>query len=308
MKTNKIARKAASTEKLPPGLKIEFPKGLVGNKSTMYDAFLECAAKQGDFKDYAIELIRLLLQDLKETSVWFDNLTELWRYEYGVTYDRLPEETFISGTNVYFPVDELYVSLKIADKRLKRDQLLKFLERLSNREKHYDVIFEMRPIKNVKSNLQINYEVSGLGIGNTNCDWQVKKKVINIVFDVKNRTKSLIEHMKQIIPGLNRGVANILPLPPNPADLFKNVENKLKEKCFLRQLQGVWIHTDIKESEDELNLFFQNKLNRKKVHFAILSDWEDDAFILVRNMLIKSILKRTFCLTESKRFVTREYV
>ncbi|MCJ7507353.1 MAG: hypothetical protein MUO85_01315 [candidate division Zixibacteria bacterium] len=288
-------------------MKVQLPKEMVGDKSTMYDAFLRCAAEHGDDKDYATELFSLLPQALKETPAWFDKLTNLWRYEYGIPYDRMPEEIIISGTNVHLPVSELYTSVRIANKRLRRDQLLKFLERLSNKEKHCDVLFEMRPIKDVKVNLQTNYEVTGLGIGNTTYDWQVKGKFINIVFDVKNRTKSLLEHMKQIIPDLNRGTANILPSAPNPEDLFKSVENKLKEKCYLGQLQGVWIHSDIKEHEDKLTLYFKKTLNNRKVHFVILSDWKDDAFFLARNILIRSILKKTFGLTESKRFVTREY-
>jgi hypothetical protein len=38
-----------------------------------------------------------------------------------------------------------------------------------------------------------------------------------------------------------------LPTAPSPADLFKSVENKLKERYYLPQLQGVWIHSDIQE-------------------------------------------------------------
>jgi len=288
-------------------VKIQVPKELVGGKSTMYDAFLLCAAEHGDDKECATELLRLLPQALKQTNVWFDKLTNLWRYEYGIPYNRMPEGIIISGTNVHRPVNELYTSVRIADKRLRRGQFLKFLERLSNQEKHCDVLFEMRPMKDVKASLQTNYEVAGLGIGNTTCDWQVKGKFINIVLDVKNRTKSLLEHMKQLIPNLNKGTTNTLPLAPNPEDLFRSVENKLKEKCYVGQLQGVWIRSDIKEHEDKLTIHFRKTLNSRKVHFAILSDWKDDAFILARNTLIKSILKKIFGLKESKRFVIREY-
>lgn len=288
-------------------MSVQMPKELIGDRSNMHDSFIRCADEHGDSKDYAIELLKLLPQDLKEASVWFENLTNLWRYEYGRPYDRMPEGTIISGTNVHLPLFELYLSVRIADKRLKRGQLLKFLERLSSKAKHCDVLFEMRPMKDVKETLKANYEVTGKGTGNTTCDWQVKGNLINIVFDVKNRTKSVLEQMKQIIPNLNRGAANVFPSAPNPEDLFKSVENKLKERCYLVQMQGAWIHSDIKEHEDTLTRYFKKTLNRKKVHFAIISDWGNDAFMLARNALIKIILKKVFHLTESKRFVTQKY-
>jgi hypothetical protein len=53
------------------------------------------------------------------------------------------------------------------------------------------------------------------------------------------------------IPDLNKGTNHTLPTAPNPADLFKSVENKLKERCYVLQLQGVWIHSDIKEDESK---------------------------------------------------------
>ena len=113
-------------------MKVQMPKELVGDRSNMHDAFIRCASEYGDSKDYAVELLRLLPQELKQASVWFDKLTSQWRYEYGIPFDRMPEGTIISGTNVHLPVSELYTSVRIADKRLKRDQLLTFLDRLSS--------------------------------------------------------------------------------------------------------------------------------------------------------------------------------
>jgi hypothetical protein len=287
--------------------KVIVPKEFIGDESTMYEEFIRCADKCGDRKEYAIQLLKLLPKSIKEGWVWFDRVAQLWRYEYGLPYDELPQNTIISGTNVHLPVDELYSALKIADKRLTREQLLSYLQRLSDKAKHSDVVFEMRPMKNIKDSLSTNYEVSGFGRGNTTLDWQVKGRFINIVFDVKNRTKSIIDDMKKIIPDLNRGTNYISPPAPNPEDLFKSTQNKLEERCYLSQLQGVWVHTDIKEDEMKLRLYFKKTLNKRKVHFAILSDWKEDAFILARNRVIAKALKRIFCLTESGRFVTREY-
>jgi hypothetical protein len=281
---------------------------MVGNKSTMYEAFKKLATEYGDKEAHAIELLKLLPEPVKQAPVWFDNLSMLRRYEYGLPIDRMPEDVVVVGTNVYLPVSELYCAVRIADKRLSRAQLLKFLERLSDRAKHSDVLFEMRPVRDINDGLRASYEVPGLGMGNTTCDWQVKGKLINIVFDVKNRRKSLVEHMRQLIPDLNRGASETLPTAPNPADLFKSVEHKFRKRCYVLQLQGVWIRSDIKEDEERLRAYFNNDLNRRKIHFAILSDWENDAYTLARNGIIKHLLKRVFGLSESKRFVSSDYV
>ncbi len=288
-------------------MKIQLPDAIVGDKSTLYEAFIGLVTKYGDQKAYAIELLKLLPQSVKEAPVWFDKLTNMWRYEYGLPFDRLPQQTMVVGTNVYLPVHELYVAVRIADKLLTRGQLLNFLQRLSDRGKHSDVLFEMRPMRDIKANLRTHYEILGRGIGNTTCDWQVTGTLVNVLFDVKNRNKSFVEHLKQIIPTLNSSATNILPTAPNPEDLFKSVENKLNERCYLAQLQGVWIHSRIKEDEDKLTFYFKNSLNKKKVHFVILSDWQDDAFILARNSIIVKVLKRIFRLTESSRFVSQQY-
>jgi hypothetical protein len=280
---------------------------MVGNKTSMYEAFKGLASEYGDTEAYGIELLKLLPQPLKEAPVWFDNLTRLWRYEYGLPIDRMPDDMLVVGTHMYLAVSELYCGVRIADKRLTRVQLLEFLGRLSDKGKHTDVLFEMRPLRDANAALRASYEVSGLGSGNTRCDWQVKGKLINVVFDVKNRSKSLVEHLKQLIPSLNKGLGQILPTAPNPEDLFKSVEGKLKERWYVLQLQGVWIHSEIKEDETKLTAYFNNVVNKNKVHFAVLSDWNNDVYILSRNRIIAYILKRTFRLTESKRFVSNEY-
>lgn len=74
----------------------------------MYDRFVALAAEQGDAKSYATELVRLLPLPLRQAPVWFDKLSKLWRYEYGLPFDRLPEDTFVLGSNLFFPTGEIF--------------------------------------------------------------------------------------------------------------------------------------------------------------------------------------------------------
>jgi len=57
------------------------------------------------------------------------------------------------------------------------------LERPSERSKHDDVLFEMQPLKDVGMEIHAEYEVAGLGIGNTTCYWKIDHRLVNIVFD-----------------------------------------------------------------------------------------------------------------------------
>jgi hypothetical protein len=293
--------------KKPRKVEILFPSQFIDGKATMYDAFLFCARQYGDSETRAIERLKMLPKPVKEAQVLHDRITDLWRYKFGDPYDRLPEGTIVSGTNILQSVNELYKAVKIADQRLTDSQKLSYLKRLSDVDKHPDAVFEMRPLANVSGSFRVSYEVSGLGPGNTTLDWQVKGRIINIVFDVKNRTKSLINHLSKIIPHLNQGEDYPQPPSPDPADLFTSVQGKLNERCYLCQLQGVWIHTDIKEDELKLKHYFDNVLNKKKIHFAVISDWQDDAYILACDRFIIEKLVNIFKLTQSTRFVTQDY-
>jgi hypothetical protein len=279
---------------------------MVGEKSTMFEQFKKLAPSYGDEENYAIGLLRFLPKPIKEADVWFDRATEIWRYRFGLPYDWLPDNTIIDGTNTNLPVSELYEALRIADKRFNRAQLIRFRERLSDVDKHQDVILEMRPLKDLGQGFEVEYEVPGAGP--KTIDWRVRRKALNIVLDVKNRTiMSLIKHMKQVIPDLNKGEKGFSVVAPEPADLFKDTEEKFKESPPLKQLQGVWIRTMIQEDRKRLARYFRRELSRRKVHFVILADWKDDAHILARNPIITIVLRKVFKLKASKRFVTDEY-
>jgi len=287
--------------------RIIIPPAFVGGTSSLYEQFIRIGQDEGDSESYSIELLKLLPQDLKTTKVWLDKITNLWRYEYGLPFDQLPEDMLVFGPNVYLPVNELYISIKLADQNLSRLQLLDFIKRLGDKSKHADALFEMRPLLHLSKGYVPQYEVSGFGEENTTVDWLIKGRGIKLIFDVKNRSRSLIDHLKYTIPNMNKGEEILNSPPPDPKFLFRDVEKKMVKVSPLRRIQGVWIHTDIKEKEDDLISYFNKKLDKKKTHFVILSDWKDDGYILARNRIIKSIIKKVFNIIESRRFVADDY-
>lgn len=288
-------------------MRIDIPAELRGGTSRMYDVFLEEGRKLGDTESYAVELLRLLPLPIKQASVWLDRLTNLWRYEFGDPFDQLPGDIIVTGTNVHPPVSELYVSMRIADKRLDRSQLLIFLRRLANPSRHRDVLFEMRPMRDLGLGCRVDYEVSGFGERDTTLDWRVKHPLFSLLLDVKNRSRSLVQHLSEWIPRIGTEEERRKAPAPDPANLFLKVEEKFKESSILRQMQGVWIQTGIKEDKLRLVDHFNSSVDRRKVHFAILSDWGTDTFILARNEPLRVLLKHLFNITESDRFVSQDY-
>ncbi len=283
------------------------PQEMIGQNSTLLNVFQELAINEGQTKEFANTLENLLPDELKDTTVWLDRLTNKWRYYFGLPIDNLKSEYVWTGTSNHFLVINLYNVMKVAYRNLNTNQFQDYINRLKDRAKHSDVLFEMRPIISVRKIFKKYFEVQGYGIGNKTLDWRVNILGINIVFDVKNRIKSLITHLEEITPNMVVDVKSINPPAPDPNDLFKSVENKFLEKSYFKQLQGVWIQTQIKEHKSALEKYFFNDLNIKRIHFLIISDWKDDAYILARNKLLKFFLKKIFCISESERFVTDEY-
>jgi hypothetical protein len=85
--------------------------------------------------------------------------------------------------------------------------------------------------------------------------------------------------------------------------LFRDVEGKFYPKCYLRVLQGAWIHTDIKLDETALKEYYNTSIDKRKVHFVVFSGWKADVYILSKYKRIKKTIRKVFGVEESRRFV-----
>ena len=132
-------------------MKVNMPAQLVGRTSTIVEAFIARGANRGDSRIYATELVRMLPQELKEAAVWQDRLTNLWRYEYGLPYEALPNDTVAVGTNGTSRSTSFTTLSSLGQTTISRgEQSLGFLSRMADRGKHEDVLFEMRPVLKIK--------------------------------------------------------------------------------------------------------------------------------------------------------------
>lgn len=231
-----------------------------------------------------------------------DRMTNLWRYEFGEALDGLPENKVVYGTHMWPEVTILFDVVRCAQSVLTQAQLSVYLRRLADRRKHQDYLGEFAPILRIASSANLKYEVPGLAEGGSTVDWFVDTREVQMAFDVKSRVLDLVESMEHLAKG-ELSADGTAPAPVHEtARMLKSIEPKFRRGDPAFVLQGAWIRTEIKQEEAELRASF-DALDPDRVHFIVLGDWEEDAYVLARTNEIRAKIVSAFQLRESRRFV-----
>lgn len=267
---------------------------VVAKRGALRDQLFELAKDNGLSLEQATELFASIPAPLIDAGAFLDELTGLWRYEFGVPFQI--DEKLVWGAHMWVPVDYLHRAIITASARMSEQQRSAYYARLNSPERHAVTLAEMIPGSKVPVDLQTDFEVPGYGAGNSTMDWVIHAPDRRVLLDVKCRSKDFIEQMTREDGG------NVMPEPDHdPAFLFRSLENKFLPANPDEQLQGVWIATHIQQNADALNNAFA-ALNPAKVHFAILGDWEPDVHLLVRRDADREYLLDLFDATPSSRF------
>ncbi len=257
-------------------------------------------------------LKNLLPSNLKKAIVFNDSLSDSVLYCFGkppTTRTGMKFQSFGSGNN--FCTKNLILAIGLADKYLGEPERDRWLKKIDDSNHHQSHVFEMRPLLDLSTNYnKINFEVENYSPGNLNIDWEIEFEGYTILVEVKNRTVTEVNHLEDLIKltrELNQGVSvkNRTPIDPpsNAKELFKSVEAKFKVPRDVRQIQGVWIGSAIRESKKLLEDYF-NETVLPDVQFVIFAGWEsNEAYILVRDESYKEVLISCFGLVESRSFV-----
>jgi hypothetical protein len=286
---------------------LDVPPEFIVRTTHLLGAFKTVAEPFGHPREVIETLVAHLPGDLRSSPTFLDRLTGMWRYQYGQPYDRLPNDQTVSGTDRWPAVLFLYIAAFTAHLRLERTQLHGWLARLGEPTKHLAVLMEMRPAAGIPRDVSAHFEVNGYGAGNRTLDWLINPAGGRpLLLDVKDRTVSLLKQLNQIMPALQDGTFPQKPLSPDPDDLFRDTVDKFRPMDPQAQLQGVWIHTRIKEDRDRLQKYFDD-LDEKRLQFAVLGGWEPDVTILARNEDQRKFVAATLRVQMSDRFVCREY-
>lgn len=271
-----------------------FP-AVVAQKSTLRECLLAEAKIRGMPNVDMEEIMSIVPSALIEAGAFLDQMTKLWRYEFGVPFDI--GKDLVWGAHMWVPVHCLFNALVCAYSRLPKDKCIEYLKLLADPSKHQTTLVEMIPGHKVNPEVPVQFEVAGQGAGNKTVDWVIGPHNGRIVLmDVKRRTTDFIKQTERI------GEESVAPEPDHdPKLLFRSVEDKFVTADPSLNLQGVWVVTDIKQNEALLSAAFA-ALDASKVHFAILGDWKPDAHVLVARAEDEQYLRSLFNVQESTRF------
>jgi hypothetical protein len=283
--------------------KADVPAVLVSQTVNMWNA-LQIARQQRDTgRDEIADVYLMLPSALRRAPCFLCRLTEEWLYEFGDPINRLPGDSIVTGTHMFPPVDRLLDVLLCARQRLSERELKQYIRRLCDPSKHQDVLAEMLPALRLDSTVEGEFEVAGQAEGNHTVDWWIRPIAgPPILLDVKHRIRDLIEGLGRICAG-ERDADGTAPAPTHDtAILFKSTAAKFKPRDSSKYLQGVWIVTQLMQERSELNDAFGG-IDSYRLHFAIINNWGQEAYILARESTHVRELESLFHLRLSERLV-----
>lgn len=253
---------------------------VVGNKATLEKCLTEAGKSKGDAAGKIDTLLSSVPLKLLNADCFFDKLTKLWRYEYGLPF-TLANGKYLYGTYMWPPVRNLYSVLSCAIQKLPDRRRRDYFTKLANLEKHWDTLVEFLPIIRLSEDVTFHYEIP-TGVGNFNADWGIDSNHGRVILvDVKRRFRDLLEMADRIENG-EKDPDGTAPAPTHDVGLmFRSTENKYGPRDPDQQLQGVWIETALKQEESELQAKF-NIMDDSKLHFAIFGGWEAGIKLLTK--------------------------
>lgn len=275
---------------------------IAGEVCDLYRAFCREGERFEVARSRSKQLFDLLPPNLKETEAFFDKLGARWRYNFGEPLTFNPSGKELHGVHQFPEVRHLFRALNSMVRVLTGEELASFLDRLSVRSKHSNVLFEARPIFDLAVGTSACFEVPA-EVGDKRIDWLLEPPHgIVILLEVKFRVFDILQHFGRMAS--SRRPETVEFEPGKPERLFQSTFEKFAPRDPAAQLQGAWIHTHIQVRRTELEAYFSDTVPRDQLHFAILSTWSRSAFLLTRPGIDRHRLVDLFGIEETEDFVT----
>ena len=284
-------------------ISLTVPPRFVAAVKPLHDAFVEEATKQGLQAEVAEEIFALVPEALRRAPSFLDRMGGMWRYDYGRPIKGLPGGGAVIGTHMWPEVEHFVRAARFARERLGSVGLQSFLTRLGDRSRHSDYLTEFAPVIRAAMDCTVQYEVS-LGSGKQTVDWLIRGHHDSIALEVKNRLRDLVDSMGRIEAG-DTDPDGTAPAPthdPNP--LLSDIVTKFSPRDPSELIQAGWIHTEIRQEEDELRSAFEN-LDHSRVHVLLFGDWDEDVYLLTSDAEVRSRTLALLNARQSRRFVFR---
>jgi hypothetical protein len=279
------------------------PIEIVDETASLLSCFQAASQYRAVNQTHISDLFLALPRALRRAPCFLCNLTNEWLYEFGRPIDRLPGGDAVIGSHMFIPVERLLDVLICARQRLNQRQFDKYMRRLSSTDKHQDVLAEMLPALLLDPAVKAEFGVVGQGEGNHDVDWCVYPVTGSpILLEVKHRIFDLIHGLARICEGERKSDGTAPPPIHDTEKLFRDSVEKFihRDPCECRQ--GVWIVTQLMQERSELYNVFQ-KAEFSRLHFAIINNWQKEAYILARDEIDINELASTFNVVLSQKFV-----
>ncbi len=131
-----------------------FP-AVVAEKGALRDRLVSEAIAHGLTNDQANAILSDVPKRLVETGSFLDKRTGLWRYEFGLPFDIAGD--LLWGTQMWVPVESLFIALNCAYSRLPDDKRVAYLERLADPKVHQVTLVEMIPAHKVNPDVPLEF-------------------------------------------------------------------------------------------------------------------------------------------------------
>lgn len=272
---------------------------IVGATAPLKQQALTESSSMGFDLDLSRRLVALISGELADAGCFFDLVTKLWRYEFGLP--RRVGNKLLWGTHMWLPVRNLLAVLKLVQLRLSPTQQQALLNRLNDPNKHEETLAEFMPALRFTESLAADYEFH-TGVGAHNVDWRIRPQGgPPILMEVKKRIADLLQVTERIDEGERDG-NGMAPAPKHDVSLlFRSIAKKLSPSDPDVQLQSAWVAPELQQEGDELDRAFA-ELDCKRVHFVILGGWEPGLTILTRRAADEVYLREVFPEAVGDRF------
>lgn len=275
---------------------------MVGGLASLPELLKSIARGRGLDIETREAIAAALPTELAAAPCFLDRLTSLWRYDFGEPLS-LSGGRVAYGTHMYQEVEVLLNVLLFVERRLNSTDKAAYLARLSVPQKHEDVLVECAPVLRLDDGIPVQYERPGSGVGGSLIDWTIgDRDAPTLLLEVKNRSLDLLDHLTRVDAGELDGKGEA-PQPAHSVDaLFRSVEAKFPSTKGPEPIHTVWIHTSIKQDEQEFAASFA-RLDPSRVHCAILGGWDSDVYAVARDTLQAATVLRVLRMEKSTRFV-----
>jgi hypothetical protein len=252
----------------------------VGATMSLPAAFPAQAAARGISDDRAAILLDLIPKPLIDAGCFLDNITGLWKYEFGAPL-QLSRGSLL-GTE-WKPVAHLVAVVDAVERVLPDRQRRRYLARLADPHAHDVALSEFMPVVWLGHDVACEFEFR-TGQGNKDADWCLRKPGQRpVLIEVKRRISDLIDIAEAALRS-ERKPNGHAPQPRHDVNLlFRSVANKFPKTPSSERLQGAWVHTALMQETSELRRAFDD-LEPRRVHFAVLGGWERGVLVMTREL------------------------